>query len=254
MDKSFAERLYKGRDLSLEYGSPMRSLVIILFCLLFSGFCDSSKDPRKGELDTNPLIRSPHKASFPEAEYIVGTAVVGLKLRKGPSRSAETGTIVPFGVVRLVRERRNPETIDGRPGHWIRVSYLAEEGWIFDGYTETAKSFEGIRADRAKIVGTWVGQWSCAAKYTNLKLDYDGTFSGHRYNGGEMAGCSMTAIAGTWSILADGRVELQTTNHGPHAFHLTENGVLVADTSVPMWENFESEIVSGLLRQWPVLR
>jgi len=62
-------------------------------------------------------------------------AFSGLKLRVSPGLDSEVLTVIPYGEsVQLLEKTELHESIEWMSGHWVKVQYGIESGYIFDGF------------------------------------------------------------------------------------------------------------------------
>lgn len=78
----------------------------------------------------------------------------GLNLRDAPNLKAKVKTVIPFlstGTVTSVNQ--TIETIQGRTGYWLQVSYKDKMGWLFSGFVLTGESDEAtnLRIEKFEV-------------------------------------------------------------------------------------------------------
>lgn len=85
-------------------------------------------------------VSSCKKEDDPESHVKDGTELTviaerGLILRETPSTDGQRITTIPYGEqVKTIESTSKRETIDGRPGQWLKVSYSEKKGYSFDSY------------------------------------------------------------------------------------------------------------------------
>ena len=58
----------------------------------------------------------------------------GLFQRSGPGKSFPQVRKIPFAAKVVILEQGPPDTIEDVSGHWVKVSFLNNVGWVFDGF------------------------------------------------------------------------------------------------------------------------
>lgn len=83
------------------------------------------------------------------AQQSMVIAEEGLLLRAGPAQTYGYYALIPYGAIVTANGAGPSQTIDGRPGRWVRTSYGGYTGWVFSGYLEPVRGVEPRRRSKS---------------------------------------------------------------------------------------------------------
>lgn len=156
LQKNSEQELNVGNKLFLKYysewGSFISSNILVYWAEIdhsyFSECLIQFIDPIPRELmmqknyqDSEAFFKILHQfdelVSTVRFVNVVMKTTVDLRLRKEPSLSSETLTIIPENTEVLLQEYGPTATIDGISGSWVKVETEKKQiGWCFNGYLE----------------------------------------------------------------------------------------------------------------------
>jgi len=73
------------------------------------------------------------------------TAKSGLNLRNSHNKTSKVVLLLPADArVRILETAKAEESIDGKNGHWAKVRWVNNTGWVFDAFLEKTKAGDAV--------------------------------------------------------------------------------------------------------------
>lgn len=188
-------------------------------------------------------------------QWLYVSAASGLRLRSAPNMESERIALIPLNSRVQVLERGAEETIiDGQRGHWMRVQFNSQKGWVFGAFlSEAPADVVALRA-RERFAGVWEGRNVCEGAPSALTVNDDGRFVAQLFGGCDISGCFCGKAEGKWKAVEEKicfeieNSDFQAAPEGVDPCYRLRGGRLVA-VSQGFVENYGSETLSGLQRQ-----
>lgn len=147
---------------------------------VFDAFLSSMGDEAAASPNTSSHSGTNSRSSQSEAQWFKSNAKPSLVVRKKPDVSAGKLGNIPYGgkikVLKVVSQR---ESIGGRTGRWVKVSWKNTTGYVFDAYLEPADTMRtGVNSskksdDMDREVAMQLGLFSMVAEDEGFAFTHD---------------------------------------------------------------------------------
>lgn len=193
-----------------------------------------------------------------KSEWMYVTAKSGLRLRAEPSTTGTKMALIPPATrVEVLERSESTLVVDNIEAPWVKVRHQGLEGWVFGGYLGSESQGGAARTSQDQVfVGVWEGANLCEGSRSRLEIRADGTFEANLFGGCDVTACLCGPATGEYRI-EDGRVcftvktntfEIVRRDSGPVCYQLKAGSLVAAQGASAFYENYGSEILTGLKR------
>lgn len=181
-------------------------LLFILITLLFITGCNGENKENNNEIELTKEEESElskelkahddmqTRAIDNEPRWVVADG--GLKLREDFNLESKEIMVIPDGeMVTITEELISEEEINGVTGHWTKIEYYRERGWVFGGYLSKEEPNKEGEIEETLLIGAWYKEEidpSLGKSTTNFKIESNGVYKSY------VAGIGV--INGTWEF------------------------------------------------------